>query len=179
MRSKRIIYMFFICFTLGLVILANCCSSQACVGNVFTAHVVRVIDGDTISVRDMAGGVHRIRLAMIDAPEKAQPYGEEATKSLEEFLQGRIVRLKIKCIDKYNREVAFVHCDDKDVSAEMLRQGMAMHYHIKFEDCALYDSIQKQAKKEKLGLWQSENIETPWNYRHRQKMMQEEGARTC
>ena len=172
MRSKRIIYMFFICFTLGLVILANCCSSQACVDNVFTARVLRVIDGDTISVRDVAGGVHRIRLAMIDAPEKAQSYGKEATKTLEEILQGRIVRLKIKCIDKYNREVAFVHCDDKDVSAEMLRQGMAMHYHMNFEDCALYDSIQEQAKKERIGLWQSDNIETPWSYRRRQKMIQ-------
>ena len=171
MRSNKFTYIFFSCFILGLVILANCCSSQARTGSVFTAHVVRIIDGDTISVRDMAGGLHCIRLAMIDAPEKAQPYGEEATKTLEAILQGRIVRLKIKCIDKYNREVAFVHFDDKDVSAEMLRQGMAMHYHMKFKDCALYDNLQEQAKKEKLGLWQSENIETPWNYRHRQKMI--------
>lgn len=57
------------------------------------------------------------------------------------------VRLKVKCIDKYNREVAFVYCEGKDVSAEMLKEGMALHYHINFDKCEIYDKFEAAAKR--------------------------------
>jgi endonuclease YncB( thermonuclease family) len=41
----------------------------------FTGKVVAVADGDTITVLDIQRQQHKIRLAGIDAPEKAQAFG--------------------------------------------------------------------------------------------------------
>ena len=75
--------------------------------------------------------------------------------------------MKVKCIDKYNREVAFVYCEGKDVSAEMLKEGMALHYHMNFDDCELYDRIQARIRQDKKGLWSQNKVEKPWEYRKR------------
>ena len=96
MRYKILVYILFILFALGLICIGHMSHAQGRPGSLYTATVLRIIDGDTIHVRDMAGTPHRIRLAMIDAPEKAQPYGEEAAKKLSELLHTVIVRLKVK-----------------------------------------------------------------------------------
>ena len=44
--------------------------------------VVAVTDGDTIKLLDAANRQHRIRLTGIDAPEKAQPFGEASRRHL-------------------------------------------------------------------------------------------------
>ena len=95
MRYKIITYTLFLLFALGLVGAASIVSAQARPGSTYTAHVVRIIDGDTIHVRDTTGEAHRIRLAMIDAPEREQPFGTEATKKLSELLRQGTVRLKV------------------------------------------------------------------------------------
>lgn len=165
MRYKIITYTLFLLFALGLIGIASIVSAQARPASTYTAYVVRIIDGDTIHVRDITGEAHRIRLAMIDVPERKQPFSTEATKKLSELLRQGTVRLKVKCIDKYNREVAFVYCEGKDVSAEMLKEGMALHYHINFDKCEMYDKFEAAAKRCHKGLWSQEKIEKPWDYR--------------
>ena len=165
MRYKIITYTLFLLFALGLIGIASIVSAQARPASTYTAYVVRIIDGDTIHVRDITGEKHRIRLAMIDAPEREQPFGTESTKKLSELLRQGTVRLKVKCIDKYNREVAFVYCEGKDVSAEMLKEGMALHYHMNFDNCEMYDKFEAAAKRCHKGLWSQEKIEKPWDYR--------------
>ena len=44
--------------------------------------VVAVTDGDTIKVLDANKVQHKIRLKGIDAPEKAQPFGNASRKNL-------------------------------------------------------------------------------------------------
>ena len=44
----------------------------------FTGYVVKVSDGDTITVRIPGNYEQKIRLAEIDAPEKAQPFGNKS-----------------------------------------------------------------------------------------------------
>lgn len=173
MRYKIITYTLFLLFALGLIGIASIVSAQARPASTYTAHVVRIIDGDTIYVRDITGETHRIRLAMIDAPEREQPFGTEATKKLSELLRQGTVRLKVKCIDKYNREVAFVYCEGKDVSAEMLKEGMALHYHMNFDKCEIYDKFEAAAKRCHKGLWSQEKIEKPWDFRRKHKAQEE------
>ena len=48
----------------------------------FSGQVVRIADGDTITVLDANKTQHKIRLAGIDAPERKQPYGEASRKHL-------------------------------------------------------------------------------------------------
>ena len=165
MRYKIITYILFLLFVLGLIGAASIVSAQARPGSTYTAYVVCIIDGDTIHVRDITGETHRIRLAMI----REQPFGTEATKKLSELLRQGTVRLKVKCIDKYNREVAFVYCEGKDVSAEMLKEGMALHYHMNFDNCEMYDKFEAAAKRCRQGLWSQEKFEKPWNFRRKHR----------
>lgn len=44
--------------------------------------VVGVTDGDTITVLDQSNRQFKIRFAGIDAPEKAQPFGQRAKEHL-------------------------------------------------------------------------------------------------
>ena len=89
MRYKIITYTLFLLFALGLIGIASIVSAQARPCSTYTAHVVRIIDGDTIHVRDITGETHRIRLAMIDAPEREQPFGTEATKKTKRAVTPR------------------------------------------------------------------------------------------
>ena len=48
--------------------------------------VVKVADGDTVTIMDDSGKKHRIRLAGIDAPENNQSYGDVSTQGLVELV---------------------------------------------------------------------------------------------
>ena len=56
-----------------------------------TGRVVGVADGDTITVLDAHREQHRIRLGGIDAPEKAQPFGQRSKESLSTMVFGKEV----------------------------------------------------------------------------------------
>ena len=58
----------------------------------FEGRVVSVADGDTITLLDSNRQQHRIRLAGIDAPEKAQPFGQRSKQHLSELAFGRTRR---------------------------------------------------------------------------------------
>ena len=51
--------------------------------------VVKIADGDTVSIVDDSGKKHRIRLMGIDAPEKDQPYGDSSTQGLVELASNK------------------------------------------------------------------------------------------
>ena len=55
MRYKIITYILFLLFALGLIGTASIVSAQARPASTYTAYVVRIIDGDTIHVRDITG----------------------------------------------------------------------------------------------------------------------------
>ena len=46
-------------------------------------------------------------------------------------------------------------------------EGMALHYHMNFDDCELYDRIQARIQQDKKGLWSQNKVEKPWEYRKR------------
>lgn len=56
--------------------------------------VIKITDGDTITVLDRSNQQHKIRLAGIDAPERNQPYGKASKKYLS-----KLVAKKWVCID--------------------------------------------------------------------------------
>lgn len=63
---------------LGAAILLSVIASAD--GSSIAGHVVGVADGDTLTVLDDTNQQHKIRLAGIDAPEKAQPFGQAGKK---------------------------------------------------------------------------------------------------
>ena len=103
--------------------------------------VVKVADGDTVTIVDDFGKKHRIRLAGIDAPEKDQPYGDVSTQSLVELVSGKTVTIEYEKRDRYKRIVGKIlvnppgevfcmalDCVKKiDVGLEQIRAGLAWH----------------------------------------------------
>jgi endonuclease YncB( thermonuclease family) len=57
-----------------------------------TGRVVGVADGDTITVLDANRQQHKIRLQGIDAPERAQPFGQRSKESLSTMVFNKEVR---------------------------------------------------------------------------------------
>lgn len=86
--------------------------------------VTRIIDGDTIEV----DGV-RIRLALVDTPERDETGYEEATRFTASLCSvGATAYLDIddgQPTDKYGRTVAVVYCGGKNLNAVLWKNGYA------------------------------------------------------
>ena len=76
--------------------------------------VKRVIDGDTFQTYRKVNGSNYIRLANVNAPEKYQFRGKEATQKLKRQIQGKTVTLQ-PVGRSYSRVVAKVRCNRRRV----------------------------------------------------------------
>lgn len=134
--------------------------------------VVGVSDGDTIKVLDDRQHVHIIRLMGIDAPEKAQAYGQRSKQSLSDLVYRQKVWVEWSKRDRYGRTVGKVLAQDgTDVCLEQITSGMAWHYtkyasEQSLEDRERYAEVEKVARKAKVGLWQNDTPMPPWVWRH-------------
>jgi endonuclease YncB( thermonuclease family) len=141
--------------------------------------VVKVADGDTITVLDSKRRQQRVRIAGIDAPEKGQPFGNASRKSLSAMAAGKEVRVEFTKYDRYGRIVGKVlvrppdcpTCGKTlDVGLAQVTTGMAWWYRYYAheqspEDQGRYELAEQEAKAKKRGLWQDKNPEPPWEWR--------------
>ena len=106
-------------------------------------HVERVIDGDTIVADN-----NSTRLLGINSPEKGELYYEEAKEFLENLILNKSVRLKFgkDKYDRYNRVLAYVYFENKNVNLEIVKQGLANFYFPSGKD--VYYSDFKKAWEE-------------------------------
>lgn len=133
-----------------LLFLASVAFNPA-VAEEFNAQVIAVMDGDTVMVlRD--GKRLKIRLANIDAPEKAQEYGAESRQSLLDMLQKKQVHVNSLAMDNYGRMVAELSVDGSSLNAEQVRRGMAWEYS-HFHSNKVYLALQSEAQQARRGLW--------------------------
>ena len=65
--------------------------------------VVRVSDGDTITILDEGKVENKVRLNRIDAPEKKQAFGDASRKFLATMVEGKFVKVEWAKKDKYGR----------------------------------------------------------------------------
>jgi hypothetical protein len=84
--------------------------------------------GDTVTVLDADHRQHKIRLAGIDAPEKAQPFGQRSKENLPRLVFGREVVVEVGKTDRYRREVGKISIDGIDANLEQVKAGLAWHY---------------------------------------------------
>lgn len=123
-------------------------------------NAVEVVDGDTIVIEN---GV-RVRLLGINAPEKAECYGEEAKKELNKLIAGKKIILEKDqtAADNFGRLLRYVfvynEAPDRDnifVNEKLLRGGFVMSMYVKPNKryLALLQAAEREAQKEKAGLW--------------------------
>jgi len=134
------------------------------------AHVVRVADGDTIVVEAEDGQEHRIRLYGLDAPEKNQAYGTEATQYLASHLEGQTILLKTIDHDRYGRLVSLIYLIEKEpLNRKLISSGAAWLYtaYCHIPDCEEWLEDEAKARQNGIGLWHYHDPTPPWEYRHR------------
>lgn len=96
----------------------------------FAGVVTHVSDGDTLWVRPEGTSAKpfKLRLQGIDAPERCQPWGAEATAALTRRVLHRQVRVHTRATDDYQRSLGNIRLGDEDISAWMVAQGHAWSY---------------------------------------------------
>ena len=136
--------------------------------------VIGVADGDTVTLLDAQKNQHKIRLQGIDAPEKAQAFGNKSKQSLHEMVHGKEVMVDFQKKDKYGRTVGKVLVNNTDVCLEQIKRGMAWHYK-KYAseqpktDREIYAQAEQLAKSQGIGLWRDKNPMPPWDFRQQTK----------
>ncbi|HSG63575.1 MAG TPA: thermonuclease family protein [Gammaproteobacteria bacterium] len=131
----------------------------------FTAVAFRVLDGDSVIVRNTQGLEIEIRLADIDAPERDQPYADAARDALRELVLDKTVEVRFNDVDDYGRIVARLYAAATDVSAEMLDRGLAWVYVQYLRDRSLL-AREAAARDAGRGLWGARDAPVPpWEWR--------------
>jgi len=134
-----------------------------------TFKVVKIVDGDTLDI-GIADGEYentRVRLLGIDTPEMGTGkgdrmyFGPEAAEFAKKLALGKEVRVildkKSPTRDKYGRLLAHLEFEDgRSVNEELVGKGFA-YADLRFANDRFdrYVELQKQAVREKKGLWQN------------------------
>jgi len=144
-----------------------------------TGRVVRIADGDTITVLDVTNTQHRIRLQGIDAPELHQAFGTQSKKNLSDMVFDKDVTAVCDKTDQYGRLVCKILLNDKDVNLEQVKAGMAWHYkeyqrEQSAEDRELYARAEDEARNARRGLWTNADPIEPSAFRKEQKRERED-----
>jgi micrococcal nuclease len=130
--------------------------------------VTKVSDGDTLHV-NMDGTDERVRLIGINTPETVDPrtevqcFGKEATAAMEDFAEGKLVRLEYddsqNLRDAYGRLLAYVYLEDGQMlNRKMIAEGYAYEYTymIPYMYQSEFRDLQNLARSSGRGLWNPE-----------------------
>jgi endonuclease YncB( thermonuclease family) len=136
--------------------------------------VVNVADGDTITVLVKNNTQYKIRLQGIDAPEKAQPYGQKSKQSLHQLVHSKQVIVEYQKKDKYGRTIGKVLLNGTDICLKQIELGMAWHnkqYESEqsHQDREIYTKAELLAQAERLGIWNDKLPTAPWEFRKLKK----------
>jgi micrococcal nuclease len=137
-----------------------------------TVTVIATTDGDTVQVQDRKE-TYAVRLACIDAPERLQAGGLQATTHLRELLpEGTQVKVDVVETEA-EQPIVEIFKDGQSVNLQMVREGMAVIYPRQFQPCYSnrheYYQAQAEARQQQKGLWAQTNPLMPWEWRQRNR----------
>jgi len=125
--------------------------------------VIKVIDGDTIAIE----GGEVVRYIGINTSEIRQDnndcFAQEAWDVNKKLVEGKEVKLKkdVSNKDKYGRLLRYVWIDNLFVNEYLIKEGYALSakYPPDIKYAEQFDSFEKQAEENNLGLWSSCQID--------------------
>lgn len=115
--------------------------------------IVEVLDGDSVQ----ASNGETIRYIGVNAPEKGEPFFEEASRLNKNLALGKkaVLELDVDKTDRYGRTLAYVFVSDKLLNLEMVKNGLAVTQtiqpNVKYQDEIV--GAQRTARENCLGLW--------------------------
>ncbi len=130
--------------------------------------VIQIPDGDTLVVLTENGTLTRVRLYGVDCPETRQHGGGAAAAFASEMALFRPVSLAVMDTDQYGRKVAVVRlADGRTLNGELVRAGHAWVYrrYCTASFCPDWLDLERQARKQHLGLWAGKSPQPPWQWR--------------
>ena len=132
--------------------------------------VVAITDGDTIKARCGESGSYEqitVRISAIDAPEKAQPFGQVSRQHLAHLCFQQQATITPKTKDRYGRTVGDVECQGQDVATEQVRSGLAWFYVKYGKGYEHLRGLEAEAREARRGLWAQDAV-APWDWRKTQ-----------
>ena len=136
-----------------------------CIYAQLTGKVVRTLDGDTFVLLTQDTMQVKVRLYGVDAPEKAQPFGQKAKQFTSDMIFGKQVKVEEKGKDRYGRMIGMTYVNRKCLNEELLRAGLAWHYVRYDTNNPKWTKLQKDAEFSRKGLWSEDYVVAPWEWR--------------
>jgi endonuclease YncB( thermonuclease family) len=157
---------------------------QAAFADTADVRVVEVSEGDVLVVEAGDGNRYPVRLAGVDAPERGQPFGEQASSRLRDWSLDRAARLEWEKVDRHGRAVGklWVSSPDMpclgqpdcpknlDLGHALIAAGLAWHFkryqaEQSDQDRASYAFDEDEARRRGIGLWSDPAAVAPWDWR--------------
>ena len=135
--------------------------------DVVIGKVVKVADGDTITVLVSGTTQVKVRLSEIDAPEYGQDFGQKSKEALADRVFGKEVRVVTHGKDRYGRVIGDVFVGPTNVNEKLVEDGWAWNF-LKYSKSERLALLEKQARDAKRGLWAGTSPVAPWDYRAEQ-----------
>jgi endonuclease YncB( thermonuclease family) len=165
----------FAALTVALVSLRAAVSHAADYRFELRGTVIHVDDGDSVVLLDEGKKRHKIRLTDIDAPETpkenqgkaGQPFSNASSRNLASLAKGRVATALCYEEDHYERAVCRLMVDGRDLNLEQVRAGLAWANASNpryVRDARAYQ-YEKEAKRERRGLWADPKPIAPWVWR--------------
>ena len=127
--------------------------------------VLRVADGDTITIITAAKQTKKIRLSEIDTPERDQAWGLQASLALSKKVESKLIVAKVSGVDRYERVIAEIFVGERNINHEMVSEGHAWAYRLYLKNDYLLE-LERVAKEKELGLWGlTQDPIPPWQWR--------------
>jgi endonuclease YncB( thermonuclease family) len=128
--------------------------------------VISIADGDTLTILDRTTRTtYKVRLAHIDAPEKAQAFGNRAKQALSAVCFGKQAQVAVVDTDKYGRSVGLVSCQGVAANSRMVADGFAWVYRKFAPKQSELFALETKARLDRVGLWADTNPTPPWDFR--------------
>lgn len=121
------------------------------------AEVTHVIDGDTVEVR-LDGREYRLRYIGVDAPEREEPFYNEAADFNRDLVEGETVILvrDVSETDQYGRLLRYVYLEDGTfVNGELIANGLTrlVTFPPDVAQTEYLRDLQAQAREAGAGMW--------------------------
>lgn len=123
---------------------------------VFGEQVIRIIDGDTFEL--LSG--KKVRMIGINAPEKSDIFGKDATEKLSKFILNKDIILTKDPMsndtDRYGRLLRYVTLNSVDINKKMIEDGFAFAYlKYQFTKKNEYRNAQIKSQQSNKGIWKT------------------------
>lgn len=114
--------------------------------------VIKVSDGDTVTILTEDKTQQKIRLNDIDAPEKKQAFGNKSKDNLAKYIAGKTVTVQYQKKDKYKRILGTIYYNNTDINLQQVKDGYAWVYK-KYSNNQTYYKAERTARDKRVGLW--------------------------